>query len=724
MEVSGRRGREKDFTPSFSRGSDDADQLYCLPCKQDGSRVPAFGYCQNCAEHLCETCYKVHTKPSPSRNHILLDRTQMPKTQDKGRLTSTQDLTETCQKHHGKVIEYFCKDHKTLGCSPCMTMDHRSCRIDYIPDVSWTYIASSQYQSLLQALQTLHENLKETNKSIKENKRLIQENQDKVKADIQQFRHEINTKLDKWEAEMYKEIERLVSREHQRIYSTLTQCQEMTRKIEAQQTSFKSLERDKKCNLMFIHGKKKEESIKGNSYSFLCASFCAADTFYGKLTNMTMISNKYIIKSVKRKNRIVLPGCIFWLVFIKKQKIMKMLKNRWQFQQQWVCSKQFFTKTSLVTYCFYLFIVFSTNFPIIYVNLKKFYERKKTIGILFKADKKIEQTLKQECKANSYIFQPNFAIKNLLKTETTLGTLLNTSEESKHNKLQDQEAGNKTTLSAHFQLRPRHHENVSSSDIIVTLLDQINLKTVGDQFDRDIGGLAVIDTSRLAVVDYSNVSINIVDVKQKTTVSELKLLTSNPWDVTLLPGDQLAVTLPYSSLIQILSFSNGLSKVRQLTANHWCYGLAFIEGSLIVGMADGKVKIMNLSGKVLKTMDCGVADDVSYVTACSNYRYIYASCGSSVIRFSMSGETIGRYTHGSLKKPRGLAVLEDGSILVCDHGNSSIHQISENMESSRMILQETNECMKPYCMALDSEEKKLYIGSGNECNFINVYSLK
>ncbi|XP_053376489.1 uncharacterized protein LOC128547538 [Mercenaria mercenaria] len=604
MEVSGRRGKENDFSPSLPRGSDesDAEQLYCLPCKQDGSRVPAYGYCQNCAEHLCETCYKIHTKPSPCRNHILLDKTQMPKSQNSSTQTSPKDLTETCQHHHGKVIKYFCKDHKTLGCSPCMTMNHRNCKIDYIPDVSRNYIASPQYQSLLQTLQSLHENVKEMTKSIKENKKIIQENQDKVKTDIQKFRQEINTKLDEWEAQIYKEVESLFSREHQRTDSILAQCCEMTGRIETHQKSFKTLEQDKKCNMIFIHGKKKEESIK--------------------------------------------------------------------------------------------------------------------------VDKKIEQKLQQETKANNYMFQPNVAIKNLLKTENTLGksVAFNTDEESKTKKMQDQAEDDKTNLSTHFQLRPKHHENVSSSDIYVTLLDQINVKTVSEH-GCNITGLAVIDTYRLAVADYLNKRIKIIDVNRKTIVSEMKM-TSQLWDVTLLPGDQLAVTLPFENAIRILPFSNGLSKVRLCIFNEACYGLAFIEGNFIAGMKDGKVKIINLSLKVLKTLDCGGADDVDYVTVCSSYRYIYASCGSSVTRFSMSGEAVGRYAHENLKKPCGLTVLEDGSILMCDSGNSSIQLISRDMKNSRIILQETDDRMNPGCMALDIEEMKLYIGSERKCNYMNVYSLK
>ncbi|XP_045172287.2 uncharacterized protein LOC123534213 [Mercenaria mercenaria] len=550
-------------------------------------------------QNMCETCYKSHRKPAPCRNHILLDKTQMPKTMSPGK--NSLDLTETCDQHHGKVIEYYCKDHKSLGCSPCMTMNHRSCKIDYIPDVSSNYIASSQYQSLLKSLETLHENLKAITKSITEKKNRIQENQDRIKADIQKFRQEINATLDKWEDQLYKDVDSLFSREDQRTDSTLTHCHEMKRKVETQQKSLRSFEQDQKCNMVFIHGKKKEDSIKG--------------------------------------------------------------------------------------------------------------------------DTGIEEKLKEEAKVKSYIFQPNQAIKSLLKTETTLGTLFNTEEESKPKQLQDQAADNKTELAVRGQLQPRHHASVSASDISVSVLGKIYSKTISDRNDCRITGLAVIDRHRLAVADNINGAIKIIDVKRRTIISELKML-SEPWDVTLLPDDQLAVTLPYKNMIKVFSFHNGLSKVRQMSVNELCYGLAFFEGSLIVGMKYGEVKMINLSGKVLNTFVCGEADDVSYITVCPKLRYIYASSGRNVTRFNMSGDAVGRFTHQSLKQPHGLAVLEDGSILVCNYGNNSIHRIAESMKSCRIILQETNYDVKSCCMALDSEEMKLYIGSGSECNYIKVYSLK
>ncbi|XP_045173719.2 uncharacterized protein LOC123535220 [Mercenaria mercenaria] len=457
MEVPGRRGGRDDFSSSLSHSSDDADQLYCLPCKHDGSLLPAFGYCKDCAEHLCETCYKSHRKPAPCRNHILLDKTQMPKTMSPG--TTSLDLTETCDQHHRKVIEYFCKYHKSLGCSICIKMSHRNCKIDYIPDVSKNYTASSQYKSLLKLLQTLHENMKAITKSIIEKKNRIQENQERIKADIQKFRQEINALLDKWEVQLYKDVDSLFSMEDHKTHSTLNQCHEMTRKIETQQKSFRSFEQDQKCNMVFIHGKKKEDSIKTE----------------------TKIEQK-LKEEAKVKSYIFQPN----------QAIKNLLK----------------TETTLGT-------LFNTEEESKPKQLQVHAEENKTelLGTLFNTEEesKPKQLQDQAAENKTELLGTLFnteeeskpkqlqdqAAEN--KTEL-LGTLFNTEEESKPKQLQDQAAENKTAIFTHVQLQPGHHASLSASDISDALLGQINAKTTSDKYDCKITGLAVIDTYRLLLL--------------------------------------------------------------------------------------------------------------------------------------------------------------------------------------------------------------------------------
>ncbi|XP_045195029.2 E3 ubiquitin-protein ligase TRIM71-like [Mercenaria mercenaria] len=137
LRVDSKEQKQKpNLSVTLQYGSEDDPELYCQPCDRDGPRVPAHGYCQDCSEYLCKDCYKNHRNPAPCRHHILLDETKMPKLPSHSTHRSSHDLTEQCQQHEGKVIEYFCHDHNILGCCACITIDHRNCKADYIPDLS------------------------------------------------------------------------------------------------------------------------------------------------------------------------------------------------------------------------------------------------------------------------------------------------------------------------------------------------------------------------------------------------------------------------------------------------------------------------------------------------------------------------------------------------------------------------------------------------------------
>ncbi|XP_045173130.2 transcription intermediary factor 1-alpha-like [Mercenaria mercenaria] len=256
MEVSGNREGERNFFSPFSRSFDDGDQFsrHCLPCERDRCRVPAYGYCHECAEHLCEECLKSHRKPAPCRNHTI--------TKPQDPLFTSKDMSEKCDQHIGKVIEYFCQMHKSLGCSTCMAKNHRICKKDFIPGVSKNYITSPEYESLLMSLEKILEDFKGFTESAKMNKTLIQENQDKVKADIHMFREKINLTLDRWEGLVSDEIEHLFSKENQVTESLLNQCKKTTRIIECQLDDLKKLQSGNKSDKMYIYAKRCKESIK------------------------------------------------------------------------------------------------------------------------------------------------------------------------------------------------------------------------------------------------------------------------------------------------------------------------------------------------------------------------------------------------------------------------------------------------------------------------------
>lgn len=236
---------------SLSLGSEDASALYCQPCQPDNKHVPAHGYCQTCKEHLCDECYRTHRRPAPLRNHVLLDRSEMPRTQGPG-----QSSQETCVKHDGEAVKYFCKNHNIPGCCSCVTIDHRNCEIVYINEAARDFETSEEYSNLLESL----ENIKFTCYKVEEKSAKVLQSREAVGREIQAFRKQINEQIDKWEMALHAENDKFHNEDQQTVTSELSH-RELLEHVEQIQENLKRLETTGNNPQLYLEAKKCERTI-------------------------------------------------------------------------------------------------------------------------------------------------------------------------------------------------------------------------------------------------------------------------------------------------------------------------------------------------------------------------------------------------------------------------------------------------------------------------------
>ncbi|XP_045213259.1 E3 ubiquitin-protein ligase TRIM33-like [Mercenaria mercenaria] len=210
MAVPGKKAPQK-LSITLSKGSGEDFEVFCQPCDRDDLRLPAAGYCVDCEEHMCDSCFNFHRRPKPLQHHKLLDKNNMPHTQNPhtqnlstmSSSTHVGQLTSPCSKHTKEIIKFYCHDHKALLCSVCVTLDHTrtSCQVDYILDTSGHIIDSTEFKDTLKGLDKITE---ECHKIITDLRQMVAKSNTSladVLAEIKKFRKKINHRIDELEKE-------------------------------------------------------------------------------------------------------------------------------------------------------------------------------------------------------------------------------------------------------------------------------------------------------------------------------------------------------------------------------------------------------------------------------------------------------------------------------------------------------------------------------------------
>ncbi|XP_060579037.1 uncharacterized protein LOC132736012 [Ruditapes philippinarum] len=231
--------------------SDEFFDELCTICKSKSKNTEGVKFCLDCQDYFCIICVQVHSQVPVCAGHKMLDKSLVTsgiikglpkapeepvcagnKVLDKSQVESgiSKSLpkapTEMCDRHSHKLIDMYCQNHDSVGCSTCMADNHRSCQeICYIPE----YIQNNTYQAATTDIQT---KLKEISKSLaeqvtrfKQDKQRLLKRKEELLADIRKFRQEINNQLDKLENNSIGNIEDMVKHLEDKIENNLKNLQ-------------------------------------------------------------------------------------------------------------------------------------------------------------------------------------------------------------------------------------------------------------------------------------------------------------------------------------------------------------------------------------------------------------------------------------------------------------------------------------------------------------------
>ncbi|XP_060578153.1 uncharacterized protein LOC132735237 [Ruditapes philippinarum] len=263
---------------------------------------------------------------------------------------------------------------------------------------------------------------------------------------------------------------------------------------------------------------------------------------------------------------------------------------------------------------------------------------------------------------------------------------------------------------------------------------QVNIKSESDKKVCYATGLAFLSADHLAIADKANKNVKIVDVSHDKIVSHIEL-TSSPRDITVIPPDQLAVTLRDEERIQLLTTLKGLTKTEQIQTNGNCRGIKHDDGKLIVAfdsMVRPKIEILRLNGDVLCTFQLNESGSMIFsepkcIGLSPDSSRMYVSDLSKMCIFNLSrlgnvNGTFGRHRY------MGLAVSAGGSVYACSKSSNSVYQMQDDLSNDEAVLTIIDGIKAPIALAISNTRNVLYVSCGSNdadvSNKLHVFKIK
>ena len=260
LAVSGETMESVDRAKSLHVASDEICYNHtCDPCEYEGVKnKEAMTFCDDCKEFLCPTCTRSHKGQRMSRNHRLLNVSDL--THEQTAIKTDSDLI-LCDCVQHSTVNSYCEEHNQIMCSYCKLLKHKRCRTISIEEKSQSYsetelnVVSERLASLKNELDSF---ILERNTDLQN----IEAMKDKCIDSIRHFREEFNSYLDDLEEKSIKRLDTHALKEQKEISQHIETCTTTLKSLKMDTTLLDEARKTSKKANMFSANLKMSPRLK------------------------------------------------------------------------------------------------------------------------------------------------------------------------------------------------------------------------------------------------------------------------------------------------------------------------------------------------------------------------------------------------------------------------------------------------------------------------------
>lgn len=225
--------------------SDEIMEMYCEPCKRDGTRnLLAEGFCVKCEDFICGTCVLYHKRFFS--DHNIKSRQEMSFEFDTGK----------CSEHTEEPVMFYCERCDDFACAICKQNCHRNCSlIKHLYEVAEAF-EMGEGNDIVSKISILKCEANNVRQNIAENTELARKFKETVKTDVKQRKIELIAEFDQIE----NEIDTIESTDQDRLQNCAKAVDKLDAKLTLCQSEIESTERKSKYK-MFMDCKRATKSM-------------------------------------------------------------------------------------------------------------------------------------------------------------------------------------------------------------------------------------------------------------------------------------------------------------------------------------------------------------------------------------------------------------------------------------------------------------------------------
>ncbi|CAG2225593.1 unnamed protein product [Mytilus edulis] len=262
----------------------------------------------------------------------------------------------------------------------------------------------------------------------------------------------------------------------------------------------------------------------------------------------------------------------------------------------------------------------------------------------------------------------------------------------------DKDLNRDTSVKQEAQVESREQSNINNMTMNIETKMEINIgKHISDM-------ICLMDGRVIVVEECGKVNLLTSNGKLEKQVP----ISGDAVSVTQINQNTIAITYPSEKTIKIFNMDNE-TVTKVITLDKDCYGLAFSNNSLVVGLNRDEICMLDLEGNTLKSIQVQSKSSLPFHLVNCNDRIIYSDyVGNAVYCVDGSGKQIWDYKE-DLKGPRGLCTDTYGNMIVADSSSSRIIVISKDGQNSKVLINEEEGLENPRCICLKHNESSGYI---------------